>query len=231
MGYFQKQGLADFFCKKSDSKYVSGHVVSVTPLNSNILARKQSQTICKTCTWLLSTKTFFTKTRWQAGFGQQAVVFSPLPCTRKRLVKAKSEKNPNKETLGRFPPLLVPRVPLQYSPWLHRVLVKVKQVGNCSGLWRMQQTLAHLCGGLLPLTLHQPLSSVLEVPPRAKQSLLELTFWSSKSENEINRCVKCQEVIKAEKENKAALRVDGGGVFVKLSVGWTWGGILNRKLH
>lgn len=91
----------------------------------------------------------------------------------------------------------------------------------------MQQTLAHLCGGLLPLTLQQsqsgtrPLSSVLEVPSRAKQGLLELTFWSSKSENEINRCVKRQEVIKAEKENKAALRVDGGGVFGKLSVGWT----------
>ena len=96
-----------------------------------------------------------------------------------------------------------------------------KHVGDCSGLRRMPQTLAHLCGGLMPLTLCQPLSWVLEVPSRAKQGLLELKFWSSKSENEINRCVNCQEVIKAEKENKAGLRVDGGGMFVKLSVGWT----------
>lgn len=198
----------------------------------NILARRQSVTdICKKWTWLLSTEIFFTKTRWQAGFGQRAIVFSPLPCTRKRLVKAKSEKNPNKETLGKLPPLLVPQVPLQYNPWLHRVLVKVKQVGDCSGLRWMPQTLAHLYGGLMPLTLRQPLSWVLEVPSRAKQGLLELKFWSSKSKNEINRCVNCQEVIKAEKENKAGLRVDGGGVFVKLSVGWTWGGILNRKVH
>ena len=188
----------------------------------NMLARSQSVTdICKKWTWLLSTEIFFTKTRWQAGFGQRAIVFSPLPCTRKRLVKAKSEKNPNKETLGKLPPLLVPQVPLQYNPWLHRVLVKVKQVGDCSGLRRMPQTLAHLYGGLMPLTLRQPLSWVLEVPSRAKQGLLELKFWSSKSKNEINRCVNCQEVIKAEKENKAGLRVDGGGVFVKLSVGWT----------
>ena len=58
-------------------------MVSVTLLNSNILARKQSQTIYKTWTWLLSTKTFFTKTRREAGFGQQVVVFSPLPVPEK----------------------------------------------------------------------------------------------------------------------------------------------------
>lgn len=221
MGYFQEQGLANIFCKKSGSEYVSGHMVLSHHSTLNILARKRSQMICKKWTWLLSTKTFFTKTRWHAGFGQRAVVFSPLPCTRKRLVKAKSEKNPNKETLGRLPPLLVPQVPLQYNPWLHRVLVKVKQVGDCSGLRRMPQALVHLYGGLMPLTLHQPLSSVLEVPSQAKQGLLELKFWSSKSENETNRCVNCQEVIKAEKENRAGLRVGGGGVFVKLSEGWT----------
>lgn len=62
----------------------------------------------------------------------------------------------------------------------------------------------------MPLTLGISHCPRAEVPStQAKQGLLELKFWSSKSENETNRCVNCQEVIKAEKENRAGLRVGG----------------------
>ena len=67
----------------------------------------------------------------------------------------------------------------------------------------------------------QPLSSGLEVPSRAKQSPCSLaTQILVQQVRERNRYERCQEVIKAEKENKTGLRVGGRGVFVKFYVGW-----------
>lgn len=55
--------------------------------------------------------------RQRAEFGQGAVLCPHLSFTREGLVEVKSEKNLNKETLGRLPHLSVPRISLQYKTY------------------------------------------------------------------------------------------------------------------